>query len=165
MNLETALVEILPALRRYALFLSGNTHEADDLVNDCAVRVLTARASFDQSRSIRPWAFQILRNLFLDLRRKGRGQTHFPIEEVVSIVDETTSRKINDTIELKQTLSAILTMPTASREILILVAIDGFSYKEAAECLDLPLGTVMSRLFHARQKLKQALEPYMESAT
>ena len=158
MNLDTALVEILPALRRYALFLSGNTHEADDLVNDCALRVLTAKASFDRSRSIRPWAFQILRNLYLDLRRKGKGHVHFPIEEVASVADEATSQKITDTIELKQTLSAILTLPSVSREVLILVAVEGFSYKEAAECLDLPLGTVMSRLARARKQLAELLD-------
>ena len=157
MNLDSALVNILPALRRYALFLSGNTHEADDLVNDCAVRVLTSKASFDQSRSIRPWAFKILRNLFLDTQKSGHRRAHFPIDDIASFADESTAQKLNDSIELKETLSAIMSLPPASRDILVLVAVEGFSYNEAAECLNLPLGTVMSRLSRARKQLVELL--------
>lgn len=157
MNWDAALIEILPAMRRYALFLSRNAHEADDIVNDCVVKVLSSKASFDQSRALRPWVFQIMRNIFLDSRKSASSSNHFPIDDVVALADETAHLSQTASIEVRETLTALMKLPEDSKDVLILVAIEGFSYKEAAVCLGVPIGTVMSRISRARKQLVETL--------
>lgn len=157
MKLETLLVELLPSLRRYALFLTCNTSESDDLVHECVVRILANKVSFDQNRELKPWAFRILRNVFYDDCRKKTGRPSLPIEELTGLEEPSTCGDQMASLQLRETLKAIDELPELSREIFIHVSIEGLSYKDVSACLDIPIGTVMSRLSRARKQLVASL--------
>lgn len=158
MNWDNELKSIMPALRRYAFFLTRNAAEADDLVNDTIVRILSAKSTFDQNRMVRPWALRILRNLFVDSRRKHSAQENFPSGDIAELADLASARKPLERLELRDALDAIDQLQEPFREVLLLVSIEECSYAETARCLDIPIGTVMSRLARARRKLNEILD-------
>ena len=158
MDWKAELTTILPALRRYALFLTRSADDADDLVNDCIVRILGSRTSFDQSRAVLPWALRILRNIFVDAKRKSPAQSNLPADEIAEVSDPTSERRAFERVEVRETLAAIDQLAEPFRDVLVLVSIEGLSYAEASACLEVPVGTVMSRLARARKQLVAILD-------
>ncbi len=147
------ICEEIPHLRRYALFLSRDAATAEDLVQDC---VLTAIARAEQYRSefaLRPWLFAILRNTFFNQLRRGKHQP---------LVDEETARDHGPVIsgnqeasvQLGELQSALDRLSPEHRDIILKVAVEGFTYEEAAQTLGVPVGTVRSRLARARVALQ-----------
>lgn len=152
-----ALIEAqIPALRRYAYALTRDHDAADDLVQDCLERALSRWHLHRGDAELRPWLFTILRNLFINGHRSGsrRGGT-------VSLDDAPTPiapAAQDGGVEAKEVLAALDRLPEDQKSLLLLVGVEEFTYAEAAGILDVPTGTVMSRLARARQRLRALLD-------
>jgi RNA polymerase sigma-70 factor (ECF subfamily) len=150
---EKQLMGVIPDLRAFARFLAGNPAEADDLVQDTVVRALNAYEHFDLKTNIKAWTFTILRNIRINSYRKRR------FEELDEATMATMSARANqeDSLELKEVLRALETLPAAQREVITLVRASGLSYEEAAEIMGCKLGTIKSRVNRADAALRAAL--------
>jgi len=150
---EKQLLNIIPDLRAFARFLAGNPTEADDLVQDTVVRALNAYDHFDLNTNIKAWTFTILRNIRINSYRKRR------FEELDEATMATMSAKANqeDSLELKEVLRALESLPAAQREVITLVRASGLSYEEAAEIMGCKLGTIKSRVNRADAALRAVL--------
>jgi RNA polymerase sigma-70 factor, ECF subfamily len=154
-QLEEGLRRYLPRLFGYALSLTGEEEKAQDLVQECAMRALDATRVPADEAALRAWLFKILRNLWIDRQRKTL-ETLLDAEESLLIPDLSASEgRLIDGITVHQALDRISPM---AREILCLVDLAGFTYMEASELLEVPLGTVMSRISRARAALHAALQ-------
>ncbi len=155
-DFKDQLQECLPDLWRYAFALTRDRHRADDLVQDCAERALLKRHLWQRQGALKPWLMKMLLNLF---RNQLRGQARRP--HLVAIDDMNSNPASPDNTEQKlalaQTASAIQKLPDDQREALLLVVLGGVSYKQAAESLDVPMGTLMSRLGRARARLRELM--------
>lgn len=148
------LLEQLDAVDRFAQSLTRSRAEADDLVQETMLRALRSRDSFElKSFGIRPWLYRILHNLHLN--RLSREQLRpKPVEAEVLESNIPPPMRVQDDVELERALRAL---PEDLRSIMLLWAVDELAYKEIADVLDIPIGTVMSRLYRARVKLRELL--------
>lgn len=150
--MRDALEDEIPHLRRFAHGLTRDAETAEDLVQDCLARALDKEDRYDPERALRPWLFRMLRNLFLTTRRKKReAQIDWELLEATP----TASAPAADALILKQTLDALYSLPTEQREVMTLICVEEMSYKEAAEIIGAPIGTVMSRLARGREALRR----------
>lgn len=148
------LVELLPRMRRFAFALSGSWVEADDLVQAACERALRNADRFEPGTRMDSWLYRIVQNLWLDDRRRAAVRGHGVDPELAGLSDDGRSaREPGDRLELARVSAAIVALPEAQRAVLALVAVEGLSYRETAEVLDVPIGTVMSRLARARDAL------------
>ncbi|MCF1463696.1 sigma-70 family RNA polymerase sigma factor [Agrobacterium vitis] len=144
----------LAALRRYALSLvRNNADEAEDLVNDALVRAYEHQNSFRRGGNIRQWLFSILHNTHVDSLRRRRSAARRDAL-AADLVDPFIGAEQEHVVRLAQVRRAFLDLPEEQRQALHLVAIEELSYQEAAEVLDIPMGTLMSRLSRARARLR-----------
>ena len=154
--MKEELRTLVPGLRRFAYSLTGTMPEADDLLQGTLERVL--RQSPPAGVAIEPWAFRICRNLWIDecrsrqVRDRAAQQPELTDGQVVDGEQATTSQ-----IQLHQVDAAMARLPDEQREIISLVAIQGMSYQDVADTLEIPKGTVMSRLARARAALSKTL--------
>ncbi len=154
MNKKQAIATEIPSLRRYALALTGNQVDADELVQDCLERALNNIDKWREGDNPRKWLFTILHNLFIDGKR---GLARRPMEVVLEKADEANAnpddatRKNTNNIALKKALASL---SPEHREVILLVGLEGFSYREASDALDIRIGTLMSRLSRGRERLK-----------
>lgn len=157
-NFSDDLIASLPVLRRFALSLCKRGDVADDLVQLTAERAFKARESYDPATRLDAWLFRILRNAWIDMTRK---QTTRGTEIDVTDNPELISVDGRDVVEAKMALSeteqALASLPEDQRAVLLLVCVEGLSYAEAAETLDVPKGTIMSRLARGRSALAATL--------
>lgn len=147
----------MPRLWRYALVLAGDRAEAQDLAQATALRALERSAQFSAGTRLDSWCFTILSSIWrneLRARKVRRGSGHVAVADV-DLSDPNPGAEVN--ILARQVLSRMASLPEAQRETLYLVYIEGFSYAEAAAQLDIPIGTVMSRLANGRKRLKQVM--------
>lgn len=155
---SAALIAHLPQLRRYARALSRSATAADDLVQDCIERALRRAKTLQNLDLMASWLRAILHNIFIDeIRRKsGRGSA-VDIEEL----DRNGTHSVSSDRDAQHLdiVRAVNRLGFEHRQILLLVAVEGLSYSEIAAELDLPIGTVMSRLARGREKLRMMLEP------
>jgi RNA polymerase sigma-70 factor (ECF subfamily) len=155
-RMRTELVALLPRLRRYARTLTRTVHDADDLVQLAVERALTRHAQWQPGSRLDAWLFGILRNAWLDeLRARGRRSTVFAPEEAGEHVGEAV---MDREIEMMAVHAALARLPEEQRSAIALVLIEGLSYKEAAEAMDVPIGTLTSRLARGRDALQAILE-------
>jgi RNA polymerase sigma-70 factor (ECF subfamily) len=155
---------LIPALRRYARALMRDRTNADDLVQDCLERAIS-RWFQRRDGEVRPWLFAILHNLAVNQFRKAasRGR-HVAIDE--SNADSFAEAASQEQKLLYQdVMTKLARLPEDQRAVLLLVAVEDHSYAEAADVLGIPVGTVMSRLSRARERLQQELEGRAETAT
>ena len=145
-EIDEQLREIIPRLRRFALSLTRNPSSADDLVQSCLERALSSWGGR------RAWLFSILYRQFLDAHRRTRRYARM-LEFFTGRDDAQPS--VERTVIAQSTLDAFDRLPTEQRALLLWVSVEGLSYKEVAEILDVPTGTLMSRLSRARQALRQ----------
>jgi len=155
----------VPALRRYARALTRNIDHADDLVQDCLERAISRRGLFRPSCPLRPWLFTILVNLHRNARRsEQRRGTHLDAD---SLPDLGMPAPQHSHLALAELSRAIDGLPLEQKETLLLVTLEGMAYAEAASILDIPLGTLMSRLGRARANLRLSAgdtrEPHLRS--
>jgi RNA polymerase sigma-70 factor (ECF subfamily) len=152
------LVEpMIPALRRYARGLLKDATAADDLVQDCLERVI-AHWHHRRNEDPRTWIFAILHNLAVNrLKQNARRGEHLPFEKV----DESAFARQptqEDNLMRRDIIQALEKLPEEQRSVLLLVSVEDLSYAQTAEVLAIPIGTVMSRLSRARERLRQILE-------
>jgi RNA polymerase sigma-70 factor, ECF subfamily len=152
------LLAELPYLRRFARSLCGDAALADDLVQDCAERALTKVHLYDPARPLRAWLFAILRNIFISgLRRSSRLVVAKTVEDLHGGEDaQPPEQEVRLGLELIE--QALNSLPQQQREVLVLVSLEEMSYRETADILGVPIGTVMSRLSRARNHLQDILE-------
>jgi RNA polymerase sigma-70 factor (ECF subfamily) len=165
MNDMLLLIEpVIPALRRYARALVRNRAAADDLVQDCLERAIS---HWHQRREgdPRPWLFTILHNLAINqFRRSARRGKHIAIDEANE--DDFGQDAVQEQkLMYQDVLDKLARLPEDQRAVLLLVAVEDLSYADAARVLDIPIGTVMSRLSRAREKLQQEIEGTADGAT
>ncbi|MGA0614798.1 sigma-70 family RNA polymerase sigma factor [Paracoccus sp. KR1-242] len=147
------ILDQLPALRRYALALSRNDAEADDLVQETLLRGHENRRGIRMGGNIRAWLFTILRNIFLDRLRSRRAERRRH-DTLAAIAPQAMDAPQDAAMRLAQLRGAFMDLPDDQREALSLVAIEGMTYAEAAELAGVPLGTLMSRVGRARAQLR-----------
>jgi RNA polymerase sigma-70 factor, ECF subfamily len=145
------LIALLPNLRRFALSLSRRADVADDLVQITAERAFAARDRYDRSTRLDAWLFRILRNAWIDHARRSvtRG-TVIDIDDAPDAATVDGVREMEARLMLRKTEAAMAELPEDQREVMMLICVDELTYKEAAEVIGVPIGTVMSRLARAR---------------
>jgi RNA polymerase sigma-70 factor (ECF subfamily) len=152
-DIRSGLTENLSRLWRYGLVLSHRRDVADDLVQQTCVRALERSAQFQAGTRLDRWLFAILHSIWLNeirARRVRQGQGFVDAEEVL-VVDG--AQETETHVMANQVLRLVNALPDAQRAAVFLAYVEGLSYKEVAGILDIPIGTVMSRLAAARAKL------------
>ncbi len=158
MDFRSQLAAELPHLRRFSRALVGDAALADDLVQDCVERAMVKSHLYDPARPLRAWLYAVLRNLFISGLRRDRRSA------VVKTVDDLTGSEGSVPANQEERLSVALIaealdrLPHDQREVIVLVALEEMSYRDAAEIVGVPIGTVMSRLSRARAALQRILE-------
>jgi RNA polymerase sigma factor (sigma-70 family) len=153
MNDAESMVELIPRLRRYARALAGDRASADDLVQDTLERAWTKLHLYRRGTDLRAWLFTVMHNVYVNQRRAARPTS--PLDE--DLPELAQPARETDTLVLRDLDAAIRRLPPDQREVLLLVALEDMSYEEAAHALEIPIGTVMSRLARAREKLRAML--------
>ena len=151
---EDQLTALLPRLRRFAHALSRNSADADDLTQAAIERALRSKAQWQPGTRLDSWMYRIMRNLWIDTARGRIRKEKFeaPPEEAER-VGEDPRDAMHASLDLKRTMAAMQRLPEEQREIVALILIEGFGYREVSEMLDLPIGTVSSRLVRGRTAL------------
>jgi RNA polymerase sigma-70 factor (ECF subfamily) len=152
------MIEDLPAhvagLRRYALALTGSGWEAEDLVQETLARAIAAAASFRKDGNLRGWLFSIMHNAFVSSVRAKRVIERELNDDLPEVGQPATQL---ERLEVRDVLSALARLPEGQRAALVLIALEDFSYREAARVLGVPLGTLMSRLARGRETLRRVM--------
>ena len=154
MDFEGGLIHCLPRLRRFAFALSHSGADADDLTQMTVERALTARRQWRPGTRLDSWLYRIMRNLWIDTARSRARKSKFEAPpEAADSVGVDPRPGLEASIDLKRVMAAMDRLPDEQREVVALILIEGFGYREAAEMLDLPIGTVSSRLVRGRTAL------------
>lgn len=150
------VVDLLPALMRYARRLTGNDSDAEDLVQDALVRAYANADKYQRGRPLRIWLFSILHNVFVSGVRRQAVREQFRADMVATgdVVEPPTQEQL---VRLHQVEAALAALPAEQQAVLHLVAVEGLSYQDAADAIGIPIGTLISRLSRARARLR-ALE-------
>lgn len=148
----------IPAVQRYARHLTRDHDRSADLVQDCMERAVARIDRYEENTNMRSWLFTIMRNIMYDqMRQKKRHGIH--VEYTESVAMEPAQLDVHsDTDALRDLQQAFDKLPKSDRQILLLIAVDGLSYEQAGERLNIELGTVKSRLFRARRRLRALQE-------
>jgi len=153
LEVQAGLPKQLDRLWRYGLMLSGRRDTAEDLVQATCVRALERCHQFSLGSRLDRWLFSILRSIWLNELRARRIREGEGVVEAQSNLFFDGAREVETNILARQVLREVQTLPPAQRETLFLVYVEGLTYRETAQLLDVPIGTVMSRLATARETL------------
>jgi RNA polymerase sigma-70 factor, ECF subfamily len=157
MSLQRRIVGEIPHLRRFARSLTRNADEADDLVQAVLERALGRLHLLWKPGSLRPWLFRMMYNLHINTRLRD-ARVSRAAESDRPFLDHAVPATQESRLETRSVIEAIASLPDEQRAAISLTAIEELSYQEAADVLDIPLGTLMSRLHRARTKLKAMME-------
>lgn len=144
------IVELIPRLRRYARALVGERDHADDLVQDTLERAWSKLHLFKAGTDLRAWLFTVMHNVHVNRVRSARPSA--PLDESLPELQQAVPQA--DVLSIRDLDRALALLPVEQREALLLVALEEMSYEETARALGIPIGTVMSRLSRAREKLR-----------
>jgi RNA polymerase sigma-70 factor (ECF subfamily) len=148
----------LPALRRYATLLTHDSHGAEDLVQDTLARAWEKRRLWRAGSNLRAWLFTIMHNLHLNQFAKRRRDLACESLEAAEGATESVTRATQlEHVALAEVIAEVSRLPREQREVLMLAAVEELRYEEIAAVLDIPVGTVMSRLSRARERLRRAM--------
>ena len=156
-DISKGLVPLLPRLRRFAWSLTRDWPGADDLLQTSCTRALSRADQRQKGTRLDAWMYRLMRNIWIDETRKRTVRIGQGVEDAADSDTLLTSGDSETTAYTNQVLAQIALLPEGFSSVLLLVAVEGHSYAETAKILDIPIGTVMSRLASARQKLKAAL--------
>jgi len=169
-RLEAEALGQIDALYRTALRLSRNPQDAEDLVQETYLNAFRSLDRFEEGTNLRAWLFRILNNAFISQYRRRKRRPSSSLEDVtdfylydhlldggVSPRPENPEREVLDRIGDERVLSALEELPVEFRQVELLADVEGFSYREIAAILGIPIGTVMSRLYRARRRLQKTL--------
>jgi len=149
------LIELLPRLRRFARTLARHEADADDLVQVALERALVRAEQWDSNSRLESWMFTIVRNAWIDeVRARQRRGGHVDIDELAEVVGQDATGNEIDAMSVQ---TAMARLPEEQRTAVSLVLIEGLSYKEAAEVMQVPIGTLTSRLARGREALQTML--------
>ena len=160
---ESAAMPLFDQLYNFAHWLTGDRTDAEDLVQETYAKALKGFKSFEEGTNMRAWMYRILRNTFLTSRAGLKAQSMAALDDDDTELDVVMSHSMTPEVLLLQreneqkVMDALASMPVHYREIVLLNEIEEMSYKEIAQVLAIPMGTVMSRLARARKVLRQAL--------
>ncbi|MEP6943187.1 MAG: sigma-70 family RNA polymerase sigma factor [Betaproteobacteria bacterium] len=153
------LVAALPRLRRYARVLTGDANRADDLVQDTLARAWQKRQLWQAGSDLRAWLFTIMHNVHVNqyaMRRRELAESSIDADDGPAARWEIPVRATqSDRVELIEVLAYVARLPADQREVLVLAAIEELRYEDIARIQGVPIGTVMSRLNRAREKLRR----------
>jgi len=153
-SFEDQLAGLLPRLRRFAHALSRNSPDADDLTQATIERALRSRDQWQPGTKLDSWCYRIMRNLWIDTARANSRKTarEAPEEEGLNVgLDPRES--MDAAVDLRRIMAAMSRLPDEQREVVALILVEGFGYREVSEMLGLPIGTVSSRLVRGRTAL------------
>lgn len=153
-DFEKNLLQLLPNLRRYALSLSASASDAEDLLHDCLEKAFANKSKW-RGGSIKSWAMTIMTNQF---RNRLRKKTNQPPSVSIDEVSIASNDVVSDPLEMDKILAAIEQLPEDNRAVLMLVVLENYSYLEISKMLNIPMGTVMSRLSRARNMIAEILD-------
>jgi RNA polymerase sigma-70 factor (ECF subfamily) len=169
-RLEAEALTHLDALYRTALRLSRNAQDAEDLVQETYLNAFRSLDRFEEGTNLRAWLFRILNNAFISQYRRRKRRPSSSIEDVTEyylydhLVEggaaprtENPEQEVLDKIGDEGVLRALEDLPVEFRQVELLADVEGFSYREIADILNIPIGTVMSRLYRARRRLQKVL--------
>ncbi len=148
-------IAVIPRLRRYARALTGDAMQADDLVQDTLERALNKSHLWRPGSDLRAWMFTVMHNVFINQVRTRPPEAGNALD--AEALDVPARSSPVDMLEVADIDAVIRRLPGEQREVLLLVAIEQLSYGEAARVLDIPVGTVMSRLHRARERVRVML--------
>ena len=153
-SFEDQLTALLPRLRRFAHALSRDSADADDLAQATVERALRSRDQWQPGTRLDSWACRIMRNLWIDTARarSRKNAREAPEEEGLDVGDDPRPG-IEAAVDLQRVMAAMERLPDEQREVVALILVEGLGYREVAEMLGLPIGTVSSRLVRGRTAL------------
>ncbi|HTA86012.1 MAG TPA: sigma-70 family RNA polymerase sigma factor [Silvibacterium sp.] len=159
---EMVAMPLFDQLYNFAHWLTGDRTDAEDLVQETYAKALKGFKSFEEGTNLRAWMYRILRNTFLTSRSGLMAQNTSSLDDDADsgevVADNVTPESLLLQLESTQTvMDALAGLPVAYREMILLCEVEELSYKETAQVLVVPIGTVMSRLSRARKMLRQAL--------
>lgn len=152
------LIAMLPRLRRFARGLTGKAADADDLVQAACERALTRTHQFQEGTRFDSWMFRIAQTIWIDQLRSRNIRKEASEDEGMHVGSDEPVRRVEARLALHEVRSALGELPPEQRAALLLVTVDGLSYKEAADIAEVPVGTIMSRLARARIALQTKLD-------
>jgi RNA polymerase sigma-70 factor, ECF subfamily len=155
-NIQARIIELLPRLRRFARNLTRNPHDADDVVQIAIERALTRLDQWHRDARLDSWLFRIVRNAWIDeIRSRARRDALFAPEAAGEAIGVAAMDREVDRLSVE---AAMAQLPEEQRLAVSLVLVEGLPYKEAALVLDVPIGTLTSRLARAREALQAMLQ-------
>lgn len=167
-ELQLQLPQLLPRLWRFALRLARDKADAEDLLQRCCLRALERRWQWRPGSEMLSWLFKIMHTIWLNeirARQRRRESSLSWDDESAEVIPQLLASDPSDAALCRQVIQAVDALPEAQRLVIMLIAIEGLSYKEAAEILSVPVGTVMSRLFRARTAVGQRFLEVHETST
>ncbi|KQV82081.1 RNA polymerase sigma factor [Rhizobium sp. Root1220] len=153
-SFEGQILALLPSLRRYSRSLTRSDSDGEDLLQDCVEKVLSRRAQW-RGLNLRGWTLTIMTNIY---RNSLRQNVRAPLVELDVAESVASTESPADPLERSRLEDALNSLSEDNRAVLMLVVIEGYSYQEVATALDIPIGTVMSRLSRARQQVAERLK-------
>lgn len=164
-DVRSPMIELLPRLRRFAYALTGSLDQADDLVQDTCERALARMDQWTPGTRLDSWMYRIAQNLWVDRKRaeKSRGE-QIDLDGMHELAGTDGRRVVEGRLTLQRVNEELDRLSKDQRVLVALVCVEGLTYREAAETLDIPIGTVMSRLARARCALGIALGETLDAA-
>lgn len=157
-SFDRELEQVWPRLRRFAYALTRDPADADDLSQAAAEKAFRSHHQFQPGTRFDSWLFRICRTVWIDMARsRGRRSIHEAPPEAADHLGHDPRAATEAAIDLKTAMAAMQRLPDEQREVVALILIEGFGYREAAEILDQPIGTVSSRLVRGRKALLDML--------
>jgi len=147
----------LPSLRRYALVLTRDSDQAEDLLQEALLRAVAGAGTWQPERETLPWLLAILHNAHVSRQRHRLAETTATKQTGLLAPSAMPPTQLEQ-VHFNQTITALMELPEEQRQVLVLVAIKGLSYRQAADILAVPIGTLMSRLARAREALRTAVD-------
>lgn len=153
-------MQYIPRLRRYARALTGDASAADDLVQDALERALVKQSLWREGTDLRAWLFTVMHNVFVNQVRSAAASRTVPLDASMADLPQPQS---SDRLEIRDLDAALQALPEEQRIVVLLVGLEQMSYDEAARMLEVPIGTVMSRLSRGRERLRRLMQGIPET--
>lgn len=157
------LIALIPRLRRFARVLTGNLADADDVVQASLEKAMLNLDQWQPGTQLDRWLFRIARNTWLDDRRRAHNRVaHDDIGDMIDHMGEDGVAVVEEQATMRMIRAAVDSLPREQRDVVALVMLEEYTYREAADMLALPIGTVMSRLSRAKAALAKIVAPQGE---